>query len=185
MSFTIISLPSSLFLLGRRYPSIINSPTHICYLLTTLLTFLIYSQAVVQQEEGFPQQVAALATSKAIVDLSKPLEYDDDAISSSPGSLAINDMASSDSQLRAVMVLEGGKVVSSYTRDDVDPNEPFDVHSVTKGVITLLIGMLIDEGKLTLETILGDVFTDPSVWEGMEDAELRQNISVSEMIIEL
>mmetsp|Transcript_17641 Transcript_17641/g.26035 ORF Transcript_17641/g.26035 Transcript_17641/m.26035 type:complete len:427 (-) Transcript_17641:126-1406(-) len=133
------------------------------------------------QEEGFPQQVAALATSNAIVDLSKPLEFDD-AISSSLGSLEINDMASSDSYIRAVMVLEGGKVVSSYTRDDVDPNVPFDVKSVLKGLITLLIGMLIDEGKLTLETILGDVFTDPSVWEGMEDAELRQNISILEMI---
>ena len=130
----------------------------------------------------FLQQAAALATSKAIIDLSKDLEFDDDAIRSSPGSLAIKYLASSDSNVRAAMVLEGGKVVSSYIRDDVDPNEPFHVHSLTKGLITLLIGMLIDEseGKLTLETSLGDVFTNSSVWEGMEDSELRKKITVSE-----
>jgi len=132
----------------------------------------------------FLQQAAALATSKAIIDLSKDLEFDDDAIRSSPGSLAINHLASSDSNIRAAMVLEGGKVVSSYRRDDVDPNEPFHIQSVTKGLITLLIGMLIDEGegKLTLGTSLGDVFTNPSVWEGMEDSELRQKITILEMI---
>lgn len=72
------------------------------------------------------------------------------------------------------MVIDDGQVVISYARDDVDPNEPYQVHSVTKSVTSLLIGVLVDAGDLSVHDTLGQIFTNETTWEGVEDVEFRK-----------
>ena len=81
--------------------------------------------------------------------------------------------------IRTIMVLEDGKVVAKYIRDDVDENKPFNVKSVTKSWTSLLIGMIIEEGKLSLNTTLGSIFPNESAWELSDEVDFRKSITVS------
>jgi CubicO group peptidase (beta-lactamase class C family) len=47
-----------------------------------------------------------------------------------------------------------------YYGDRYGQNDPVKIRSITKCVIGTLIGMLIDDGDLTLETTIGDVLAD-------------------------
>ena len=115
----------------------------------------------------------------SIVDLSKDFEVDDAAVKSSPGSQAIMEYGKNKTLIRTIMVLDDGKVVAKYIRDDVDENKPHDVMSVTKSWTSLLIGMIIEEGKLSLNTTLGSIFPNESAWELSDEADFRKLITVS------
>ena len=120
-----------------------------------------------------------VSSAASIVDLSKDLEVDDAAVKSSPGSQAIMEYGKNSTRVRTVMVLEDGKVVAKYIRDDVDENKPHDVRSVTKSWTSLLIGMIIEEGKLSLNTTLGSIFPNETAWELADEKDFRKAITVS------
>ena len=120
-----------------------------------------------------------VSSAASIVDLSKDLEVDDAAVKSSPGSQAIMEYGKNSTLVRTVMVLEDGKVVAKYIRDDVDENKPHDVRSVTKSWTSLLIGMIIEEGKLSLNTTLGSIFPNETAWELSDEKDFRKSITVS------
>jgi len=90
--------------------------------------------------------------------------------------------ASSDENIRTALVLEHGKVVASYVRDDVDPNEPFQCWSTTKSWISLLTGFLVQDGLLTTEETLGEIFPDESYWANVTDADFRKAVTIFEML---
>ncbi|EJK78033.1 hypothetical protein THAOC_00091 [Thalassiosira oceanica] len=59
--------------------------------------------------------------------------------------------------VRAVLVLENGKIVGEYKRDDVQLEARLIVHSLTKGLISLAIGKLIAEDfrkRVTIRELL-------------------------------
>jgi len=82
------------------------------------------------------------------------------------------------------MVIENGTIVSSYVRDDVDPKEPADVYSVTKGWISFLFGTLVHDGKLSLDETLGDIFPDDDSWASVTDGstDFRKGVTVEELL---
>ena len=124
------------------------------------------------------------STKTNMVDLSNDFEIDEAAVRSSPGSRAVKEFAvEEDPTIYSVLVLEGGKVVASYLRDGTESTDIFQIWSATKGLITLAIGMLVDEGKLTVETTLGEIWDDPLVWEGINEAEFRKSVTVSILLI--
>lgn len=125
---------------------------------------------------------AAESSPATVVDLSKELEVDGTAVSSSPGSMEVNNYASSNPLIRTMMVLEDGKVVAKYVREDVDENVPYIVNSVTKSWISLIVGMMIDEGNISLESTLGSIFTDEQTWEDIPDTEIRKAITIEELL---
>jgi CubicO group peptidase (beta-lactamase class C family) len=77
------------------------------------------------------------------------------------------------------MVLEGGKIVASYVREGVDGDALFDAYSTTKSWMSMLVGILVDEGKLTVNTTLGDIFKNQTVWAAVNDVDFRKAITVS------
>lgn len=119
-------------------------------------------------------------------DLTQELAEDVDAITSSPGATFVQELASNDPFLRAAIVLENGKVVAKYTREDpqVDPSEPHQVWSTTKSWTSLLIGLLVDEGKLSVDETLGDVFKNDEAWADIEDdsVDFRKSVTIEEML---
>lgn len=128
------------------------------------------------------------ASSPTIVDLSSPsLEYSSNH-NANPGSDALLDaIASSKDPIRNVLVLEHGKIVASYVRDDVAAELPYPVFSITKSWLSLMIGMLIDDGALAVDETLGDVFYDKRcidgiVWEYVEEADFVKNVTIQEML---
>jgi len=79
--------------------------------------------------------LAVIATGTAnnnVVDLSQPFIEDEAAMTTSPGAAKIVEVASADPLIRAAVVLEDGKVVTKYYRDDVDGTLPNQVWSTTK-----------------------------------------------------
>jgi CubicO group peptidase (beta-lactamase class C family) len=108
-----------------------------------------------------------------ILDLSKEL-VESPSINKSPGALNILEFIEGTPNARTLMVIDDGQIVVSYARDDVDPNEPYQVHSVTKSVTSLLIGLLVDNGDLSVNDTLGQIFTNETIWEGVEDVEFRK-----------
>jgi len=119
-----------------------------------------------------------------IIDLSQDIPQDDAAMSSSPGALAIQQAALQDPFTRSAIVIEDGDIVASYYRDDVDPNEDFPVHSVTKSWTSLLFGIMIDNGLLSLDETLGDIFPSSKAWSDVTDGSIdfRKSITVEEML---
>ena len=115
----------------------------------------------------------ALAIAAPILDLSKDL-VESPFINNSPSALNILEFIKGTPNARTLMVIDDGQVVISYARDDVDPNEPYQVHSVTKSVTSLLIGVLVDAGDLSVNDTLGQIFTNETIWEGVEDVEFRK-----------
>jgi len=78
---------------------------------------------------------AVIATGAAnVVDLSQPFIEDEAAMTTSPGAAKNYEVASSDPLIRlaAAVVIEDGKVVTKYNRDNVDMNSPNQVWSTTK-----------------------------------------------------
>ena len=82
------------------------------------------------------------------------------------------------------MVIENGSIVASYLRDDVDPNEPHDVQSVAKSWMSFLFGTLVDDGLLSLDETLGDIFPEDEAWADVSDGstDFRKGATVKELL---
>jgi len=132
-----------------------------------------------------PASSSSLDNTPRIIDLSQDFPQDTAAMTSSPGAAAIQQAASKDPLIRAAIVLEHGDIVASYHRDDVDPNETtFQVFSTTKSWTSLLIGMLVEDGLLSLNETLGDVFPNTDAWADVTDGstDFRKNVTIEEML---
>ena len=141
----------------------------------------IYLPLVATTLLGLPPTAAATAS---IVDLSAELQYSDHH-NVSPGAEALLDaIDSSSDNIRTVLVLEHGKIAMSYVRDDIDASDLYSIYSATKSWMSLIVGMLIDEGSLSLDETLGDVFdgNDSSIWPNVAEAEYMQSVTIEELL---
>ena len=130
---------------------------------------------------GIAPTVIASA-SPSIVDLSTELRYSD-SHNASPGAQSLLDaINSSTDNIRTVMVLERGQIVTSYIRDDIDASDTYNIYSATKSFMSLLVGMLMDDGSLSLDDTLGDVFTNSTIWGEVEMADYVQSVTIEEML---
>ena len=122
--------------------------------------------------------------SATIVDLSQDIPRDEAAISSSPGSKALQEAAKQVPTLLNFMVIENGSIVSAYNRDDIDPTEVQYVASVTKSWMSLLLGMLVEDGLLSLDTTLGEIFPDDDAWADVTDGstDFRKGVTIEELL---
>jgi CubicO group peptidase (beta-lactamase class C family) len=63
--------------------------------------------------------------------------------------------------LSALLVIRNGRLVLERTYGDYERNTPLNVRSVTKSVISALVGIALDEGILTgLDQTIGDLIPD-------------------------
>jgi len=135
------------------------------------------------------------ASASTIVDLSKSFEVGN--LDSSGAQKVID--AVSQNYTRRFLVLEKGKIVVDYARDDnvcntvqlygtencgvPKPEDRLHVWSVTKSVNDALgIGLLVDAGLLLLEDTLGDIFVDDTMWANVTNAEYKQTVSIKELL---
>ena len=152
--------------------------------LPALIVALVASSAIVVFATATEEVSAHHPHPKSIVDLSKDFIEDTAAMTTSPGAAKIVEIASSDPLMRAAVVLENGKVVAKYHRDDVDENTPNQVWSTTKSWMSMLIGILVDSGVLSIDETLGDIFTDDSVWDDVDDGtvDFRKSVKIKDML---
>lgn len=150
-----------------------NQETSILLIMQTLeLAFLLLVFAVLK----------AAATPPEIVDLSLPQFALSPVLNNNQGATEVLELATSTPEIRTILVLEQGKVVAEYVRHDVNPSTPNLVHSVTKSWMGLAIGMMVQDGVLDVDETLGDIFNDPNLWQGMRDRDIRQAVTVKELL---
>jgi CubicO group peptidase (beta-lactamase class C family) len=69
-------------------------------------------------------------------------------------------------QIRSVVVVRHGDIVFEYVREGVQPDEAYPVHSVTKSVMSALVGAALQQGYLlTLDQPVVDFFPDYAALE--------------------
>jgi CubicO group peptidase (beta-lactamase class C family) len=116
-------------------------------------------------------EVASADEGPVVVDLSMDFETSN---LDNPGADMVAAVAAATQDISSALVLEHGKIVANYVREGVDPNEPLPLWSVTKSWISLLVGLAIESGVLTLNETLGDIFTDEAVWTNVTEADFRK-----------
>lgn len=132
------------------------------------------------------KNVLVAGATAAAVDLSIDLE-EAPSLNASPGADAVNKAAAADPFIRTSFVLEHGKIVSSYVRDGVDPQIPWQAWSTTKSWVSLLTGVMLHDGSLaSLNETLGEIFPDETLWAGLsdgdDDAAFRRAVTVRELL---
>ena len=143
------------------------------------------TMAPTQRPSDYPSLTPSACTSSERflpLDLTKDLELAPN-VNDSPGAQAINEAAALDPLIRTIHLLEYGKIVSSYVRDDVDSEVPWMSWSVTKSYVGLIVGLMIQDGSLeSLNLTLGDIFQDESHWEDASDVDFRKNVTILELL---
>jgi CubicO group peptidase (beta-lactamase class C family) len=81
--------------------------------------------------------------------------------------------------LRALVVARGNCIAFEYYRKNVSPETQSPVWSATKSVLSILIGIAIDEGYLRLDTKLSEIF--PEAFDERTDA-LAAEITVRDVL---
>jgi CubicO group peptidase (beta-lactamase class C family) len=82
--------------------------------------------------------------------------------------------------VRAVLVSVGGDVVLSYYRNR-RPTEHAHVWSVTKSVVSILVGIAIDEGRLRSDQTLAELLPAhaPAMTDQVKSVTLRQLLTMT------
>ena len=117
-----------------------------------------------------PTEIVDITTSNpVIVDLSKDFETSN-SFNDSPGMDMVNTLAASYPNTRIVTVIQNGKIVGEYVRDDdVDPTQLRPIYSVTKAVSGMLFGILVDQYGTSINTTLGEFFPNETDWNLVDD----------------
>jgi CubicO group peptidase (beta-lactamase class C family) len=100
-------------------------------------------------------------------------------VSSSPLSKISANIAEQYPSVRALALAQGNRVVFEYYRKDIDTETQSPVYSVTKSVLSILVGIAIDEGFLRLDEKLSEVF--PEEFDEKVDP-LARDITVRDLL---
>jgi CubicO group peptidase (beta-lactamase class C family) len=98
---------------------------------------------------------AFLAVIAAVIVWSFPSQATDFARSGEAESLSRNYPS-----LRALVVARGDCILSEYYRSHLTPETRSPIYSVTKSLLSILVGIAIDAGYLRLDDKLGEIFSD-------------------------
>lgn len=81
-------------------------------------------------------------------------------VSSAEIAAFLKDLEESDIEMHGLMILRGGKVAFELWREPYSPEVPHTVYSVSKTFTSVAVGFAINEGYLSLETKLLDIFPE-------------------------
>ena len=84
--------------------------------------------------------------------------------------------------IRGYIVIQDGLLVAEGYTEGNEANDKNEVYSVTKAWSTFLIGVLVDQGKLSISETLQDIFDQAADWEGVHQASEKKAITVSEIL---
>jgi CubicO group peptidase (beta-lactamase class C family) len=84
--------------------------------------------------------------------------------------------------IRALVLARGGCAIFEYYRSDIGPGTLSPVHSVTKSVLSILVGIAIDKGFLRLDEKLSELLpeaTEESIDPRIRDISVRDLLTIS------
>ncbi len=127
-----------------------------------------------------------------IVDLSEDFPYADQehpmrTLRWNPGARWIYSNFGEISEVYRVTVVEDGKLVADYRKDGVGEDDTFNLFSTTKGIMSMLIGVVMERTDLTPQDTLEKVFeNNPNAWTRLENSpeelEYTKSITIHELL---
>jgi len=86
--------------------------------------------------------------------------YTQPAEPSSEAAKSVFDEAESIRSLRSLLIQQGGELIGARFYNNASPNRPYNIKSASKSVISILIGIAVDQDIISLDETLGDYFPD-------------------------
>jgi CubicO group peptidase (beta-lactamase class C family) len=83
---------------------------------------------------------------------------------------------------RGYVVIQNGLLVAEGYTDGNDQNGKYDAYSATKSWSTFFMGVLVDQGELSINDTLNDIFDNDADWEGVGEAAEKKTITVEELL---
>eukprot|EP00549_Striatella_unipunctata_P019447 CAMPEP_0118686228 /NCGR_PEP_ID=MMETSP0800-20121206/7695_1 /TAXON_ID=210618 ORGANISM="Striatella unipunctata, Strain CCMP2910" /NCGR_SAMPLE_ID=MMETSP0800 /ASSEMBLY_ACC=CAM_ASM_000638 /LENGTH=368 /DNA_ID=CAMNT_0006583247 /DNA_START=128 /DNA_END=1234 /DNA_ORIENTATION=- len=81
------------------------------------------------------------------------------------------------------LVIKDGVVVAEGNKRGYDGTEINPVYSVTKTLVSMIIGHMVTNGRITaLNQTLDDFFTNETMWEQVNDAEYKRSIALGDLL---
>jgi len=113
------------------------------------------------------------SSAQAALDLSQPWvladNYNDNGLSCR--------IQPTSSQIAGYAVIKDGEIVAEEMVTGLIP-----AWSTTKSWTAMIVGMLVDQGLLSLTDTLGNIFDDEADWDDIVDAEEKQTLTVRELL---
>jgi len=86
--------------------------------------------------------------------------YTQPAEPSSEAVKTVFDEAESIRSLRSLLIQQGGELIGARFYNNASPNRPYNIKSASKSVISILIGIAVDQDIISLAETLGDYFPE-------------------------
>jgi len=148
---------------------------------TVIVAVAAVNNVVIVVGAAATAEIVDITTSDpVIVDLSQDFEKSN-SYNDSPGMDMVNALATAESNTQIVTVIQHGKIVGEYVRDDatVTPNQLHPVYSLTKAVAGMLFGILVDQYDTSINTTLGEFFPIETDWDLVDESNVDYMKSLS------
>eukprot|EP00751_Fragilariopsis_kerguelensis_P051411 CAMPEP_0171039020 /NCGR_PEP_ID=MMETSP0736-20130129/43667_1 /TAXON_ID=186038 /ORGANISM="Fragilariopsis kerguelensis, Strain L26-C5" /LENGTH=369 /DNA_ID=CAMNT_0011485743 /DNA_START=120 /DNA_END=1227 /DNA_ORIENTATION=+ len=148
---------------------------------TVIVAVAAVNNVVIVVGAAATAEIVDITTSNpVIVDLSQDFEKSN-SYNDSPGMDMVNALATAESNTQIVTVIQHGKIVGEYVRDDatVTPNQLHPVYSLTKAVAGMLFGILVDQYDTSINTTLGEFFPNETDWNLVDESNVDYMKSLS------
>ena len=114
-----------------------------------------------------------------VVDLSQPWA---EAPGYNANTAATTLAAAVNSNTRSYLLLKGGKKVAEYYRPDVSETDTSLMWSTTKSWSSLLIGILVDAGSVSVTSTLETIFPATTNWAAVTDQAAKKAIKLEDLL---
>ena len=114
-----------------------------------------------------------------VVDLSQPWA---EAPGYNANNAATTLAAAVNSNTRSYLLLKGGKKVAEYYRPDVSETDTSRMWSTTKSWSSLLIGILVDAGSVSVTSTLETIFPATTNWAAVTDQAAKKAIKLEDLL---
>lgn len=81
--------------------------------------------------------------------------------------------------LRSVLIQQKGKMLGLEYFNNASPNYPYNIKSASKSIISILTGIAVDQGKISVDETLGDYF--PEYFEANPDPK-KEAITIRNLL---
>ena len=116
--------------------------------------------------------IADLSKDFPLVDPEQPMQ----TLKCNPGARWIESHFGKMSEVYRVTVVEDGMLVADYRKEGIGPNDTFNLFSTTKGIMSMLIGVVIEQTDLTPQDTLEQVFqNNPNAWSRLQNKDKDKN----------
>ncbi len=85
-----------------------------------------------------------------------------------------------------MLIIDNNEIVMEYQRDNVEDDEVYQMWSLTKPFMLMMMGMVIfdDQYDIDFNTTLGEIFVDDVAWQQIPDQEeldFKKNVTLYEL----